>query len=57
MSQKSSSKSTPMTQAALSRIHSAEAKAGGGQVKSDSFTARAQRTVAAAQQAPKGKSK
>lgn len=47
MSKKSASKArTPMTQSAVARIHSAEARTGNGQVSADSFTARAQRTVA-----------
>jgi len=37
---------TPMTPAAAARIHRAEAKREGGCVSKDSFTARAQRTVA-----------
>ncbi len=36
----------PMTTDAVSRIHSAEARDNGGEVRKDSFTARAQRTVA-----------
>jgi hypothetical protein len=42
----------PMTSEAQARIHSIEAKQGGGSVSEDSFTARAQRTVA---QQPKTK--
>lgn len=37
---------TPMTPAARDRIHSAEAIKDGGQVRKDSFTAHADRTVA-----------
>ncbi|WP_197468016.1 hypothetical protein [Neptuniibacter marinus] len=37
---------TKMTPKAVKRIHSAEAKKSGGQVSSDSFTARATRTIA-----------
>ncbi|MEN3801998.1 hypothetical protein ACSZMW_01865 [Aeromonas allosaccharophila] len=36
----------PMTPEAVSRIHSAEARTNGGGVSKDSFTARAQKTVA-----------
>lgn len=41
-----------MTPKAAARIHSAEARKGGGVVPANSFTARAQRTVA---QKPSGK--
>ena len=41
-----SKQSTPMTTEAAARIHSSQAKQGGGQVTKDSFTARVQRTVA-----------
>jgi hypothetical protein len=37
---------TPMTTEAAARIHSTQAKQGGGQVTNNSFTARVQRTVA-----------
>ncbi len=37
---------TPMTLSAASRIQSAEARAGSGQVSGTSFTARAQRAAA-----------
>lgn len=37
----------PMTTEAASRIHSAEARSNGGGVSKDSFTARAQKSVAA----------
>lgn len=47
MSKKPASSSrTPMTPSAVSRIQSAEARAGNGQVSAGSFTARAQRAVA-----------
>lgn len=36
----------PMTQSAAKRIQSAEAKANGGQVAKDSFTAKAQKAAA-----------
>lgn len=42
----------PMTPEAQARIHSVEAQKNGGSVSKDSFTARAQRTVA---QQPKTK--
>ncbi|WP_323897388.1 hypothetical protein [Aeromonas allosaccharophila] len=40
-------KKKPMTKEAVSRIHSAEATSNGGGVSKDSFTARAQKVVAA----------
>ncbi len=47
MSKKSASAPrTPMTPNAAARIHSAEARSGGGQVSTQSFTARAQRAAA-----------
>lgn len=57
MPKKNDSKSTPMTSAALSRIHSSEAKSGGGQVSKRSFTSRVQRTLASNQENLKGGSK
>jgi hypothetical protein len=39
-------KKTPMTPEAAARIHSAEAIKSGGKVSTDSFTSRAQKTVA-----------
>lgn len=47
MSKKSASIArTPMTPSAAARIHSAQARAGNGQVTSSSFAARAQRAAA-----------
>ena len=47
MSKKSASTArTPMTPSAASRIQSAQARAGNGQVASNSFAARAQRAAA-----------
>jgi len=51
---KSASKSTPMSTQAAARIHSATAKANGGQVPAGSFASRAQRGAATNQGASKG---
>lgn len=50
-------KTKRITPAARTRIHSAEAKAGGGKVKAGSFTARVQRTIDGSQKVPKKNSR
>lgn len=46
MSNKAGSKQTPMTRDALSRVHSARARANGGSVPKGDVVGRMQRTVA-----------
>jgi hypothetical protein len=46
MTKNKSSAKTPMTIEAAARIHSKEAKMGGGTVSKDSFTARSDRAAA-----------
>ncbi len=54
MSNKSSSKATPMTMQAAARIQSHTAKGNGGQVKAGTFAARAQHAAAVNQGGTKG---